>query len=799
VDYADRLRTLSRQDLEELLARRSETFVLAGRSRVGYADLAGLLAQPYGTRRAIESLDRFHAQVLQLACVGGGRLEPGFAEQQGLDPGLLPQAAAELARWGLGFAVGRALEVPRCVLAAVTDPGRLGPPLGGLLDGQRLEEVRAMAAALGLVPLQRRKAELIERVVERMGDESFVREMVAGAPHRAALILEALRSGGGSRSWTDLAREVPTIFTDRGSMYSLRPAADGIPWLRLRALVLGIEWDQRLVVPAEVELALRGTVFPTWEPAPPPLELAALESDRHPVELVSEVAWLLDLWGRAPVSLLQSGDLGARECQRAAKTLGLPPTAVRFLASLVVWAGLVAVEEPPPVRARGRGRAPRRPPEPQPGRLVVVDEAAGQWRAMDTAQRWAALARPWWDAATQADEPTGLVLRELAALPEGRGALLPGLARRLAWRHPSQLPDADEAAAILLSTVATLHRLGVGAGPAGPVAGLSQLGRAILRGHPPERLAALFPAAESSCTVQADLRVIVAGPPDPALAAGLARMADLETSSPARVYRLSEGSLRRAIDDGMSAAEMAAFLSTRCRTGVPQNVAALIEDVGRRHGRLRVGTAALYLQADDPALLAEVAANRRLRGLRVTLLAPTVAVIQGADEAAALEALRRAGYMPGLDRMTAEAAHPAARRRRAAPPRAAPTPDLTAAERRELAARLLERPESAATRPPRELGEDELLSGITVSGRGDVERLMRLAVRAGRVVEIEYRNQQSGSISTRVIEPRLAGDGTVVGWCRLRRDDRVFAFEGVSWARATGELIEHVGLGVEDR
>ena len=292
--------------------------------------------------------------------------------------------------------------------------------------------------------------------------------------------------------------------------------------------------------------------------------------------------------------------------------------------------------------------------------------------------------------------------------------------------------------------------------------------------------------------------MIVAGPPDPALAAGLARLADLETASPARVYRLSEGSLRRALDDGMGAAEIAAFLDTRCPTGLPQNVAALIEDVGRRHGRLRVGAAALYLQADDPALLAEVAANRRLRGLRVRLLAPTVAVVQGVDEAAALEALRRAGYMPGVDGRAAEPPRPAARRRRAAPAGPA-VPDLTATERRELAGRLMAARATAATTPARDLRDGELLSGVTVSRRGDIERLMRLAVRAGRVVEIEYRNQQSGSISTRVIEPRLAGDGTVVGWCRLRRDDRVFAFDGVQWARTTGEVIEHVGLGVEDR
>ncbi|HEY7199361.1 MAG TPA: helicase-associated domain-containing protein, partial [Candidatus Dormibacteraeota bacterium] len=709
MEYVDRLRMLPRPDLEELLNRRSETIVLASRSTLGYADLAGLLSQLLGTRAAIDSLDRFHGQVLDLAVIANGCLTPSFAEQQGLDPALLPEAAAELSRWGLGFLDGEDLVLPRCVLAAVDDPGHLGPPLMTLLEIQRADDIRLVATALGVPSSVRRKAELIERVAERLSDDDLVRALVAEAPPRAAEILDVLRQGGGVLSWTELAREVPDIFSDRvpTSLFGNRPdTSDGVGWLRVRGLVMSLDWDQRLAVPAEMELALRGRVFPTWEPDPPALDLVRMESDRHPVELVTEVTGLLDLWRRTPVTLLQSGDLGARECQRAARELGVPQIAVRFLASMAVWAGLVAVEEPP-ARARARGRAGRRGPDPLPGRLVVVEEAARAWRALDAAGRWAAVVKPWRNIVARTEEPTELALDELASLPEGHGAMVAGLVRRLAWRHPVRFPDAETAATVLGATVATLHRLGIGAGAAGPVAGISELGRAALRGASPDELVALFPPAEAECTVQADLRIIVAGPPEPALATALARLADLETSSPARVYRMSEASLRRALDDGMQAAEIAALLDTRCPTGLPQNVAALIEDVGRRHGRLRVGAAALYLQADDPVLLAEVAANRRLRGLRVTLLAPTVAVIQGADEATALETLRRAGYMPGVEREAPDAVRPAAARRRRPPPQApAPVaPDLTAGERRSLADRLLDSPAPARSGRPRELAD----------------------------------------------------------------------------------------------
>lgn len=799
MEYSERLRGLLSPDLEELLARRPETYALGSRSSVSYGDLAGLLAQPYGIRRAIESLDRFHAQVLELACLAGGFLEAEFAEDQGLAAELLPAAAAELARWGLGFPEGRGLWVPACAAGALPDPGGLGPPLRSLLENLTRADLTAIVRTLEVRPADMRKTDLMAAIAGHVSDHAVVRELVAGAPPKAQRILGALRAGRGGLAWPQLAAEVPDVHQERGLWYQpLRPALDGIAWLRARALVAWIEWDRRLLVPSEVELALRGRVFPSWEPEPPPLELVPLESHRHPADLVIDVEALLDLWRREPAVLLQSGDLGVRERRRAAATAGVSEGSVSFLTSLAMGAGLLGIElQPVARRPRGRGRTARRT-EPEPASLSVMEEALRAWRGRELPDRWSALVGPWLRVATQPSEPMRVVLDELAALPEGQGAVVAGLVRRLGWRRPGAFADAAEATGVVGSAVASLHGIGVGAGPAGPVAGIDALGRAALRGEGPTELAARFPAAEATCTVQADLRIIVAGPPEPALARGLARLADLETASVARVYRLSEASLRRALDGGLGAAEIAAFLRDRSPSGLPQNVVALVEDVGRRHGRLRVGRATLWLQADDEALLAEVAADRRLRGLRVNLLAPTVAVVQGADEAQVVDALRKAGYMPGVEDEPAPAApRKDARRQVPPPPRGAPR--LTALERHQLAERLLSSPRRAAPAPPARLDEDDLLSGITISGRDDVERLLRLAVRTGRAVEIEYRNGQSGTITRRVIEPLLAGDGVVSGWCRLRRADRVFAFDGVRWARALDEPVENVHLGLEER
>jgi len=414
-----------------------------------------------------------------------------------------------------------------------------------------------------------------------------------------------------------------------------------------------------------------------------------------------------------------------------------------------------------------------------------MDEAAADWRASGIAERWAALVGPWRHAVRETEPSMARAIDELAALPPGQGASPASMARLLAWRRPAVFADPEAAAGAVGSAAATLHRLGIGGGASGTVAGVSDLGRAALRGDGPELLAPLFPAMQSGCTVTGDLRIVVAGPPEPDLARVLSALADLEAASPARVYRLSEASLRRAMDGGMSAADMEDFLRARCATGLPQNVAALIEDVGRRHGRLRVGRAAVYLHTDDPALVAEVAANRRLRGLKLRVLAPTVAVVEGADERQAIDALRRAGYMPAADGEAMPARRPAGGRRTAPAVSVEPPPP----DHRELAERLL-----AGVRPPpraRALDDDGLRSGARVTRPADVERLLRLAVDGGLVVEVEYQNGQSGSITRRVIEPRLAGERGVVGFCRLRQDDRSFAFVGVRWARATGEVVQH--------
>ena len=165
----------------------------------------------------------------------------------------------------------------------------------------------------------------------------------------------------------------------------------------------------------------------------------------------------------------------------------------------------------------------------------------------------------------------------------------------------------------------------------------------------PSRAAAaldkLLPPPVDHLLVQADLTVVVPGPPEPGLAAELALVAEHESAGGASVYRVTPESVRRALDAGHTAADLQNMFTRRSRTAVPQSLTYMIDDVARRHGGLRLGAAGCYLRSEDKALLIEIAADRRLSELSLRSVAPTV-LISPYLVSRVLDELRAAGYAP---------------------------------------------------------------------------------------------------------------------------------------------------------
>ncbi|MGB7449390.1 MAG: helicase-associated domain-containing protein, partial [Ornithinimicrobium sp.] len=145
--------------------------------------------------------------------------------------------------------------------------------------------------------------------------------------------------------------------------------------------------------------------------------------------------------------------------------------------------------------------------------------------------------------------------------------------------------------------------------------------------------------------VQADLTAIAPGRLGPAVQSVMRLISDVESRGGATVHRITEASVRRALDAGWSADRLLTEIAAVSRTGVPQPLEYLVRDVARRHGVARVGTAACYVRSDDGALLDRVAADRGLALLRFRRLAPTV-LISPTPAATVVDVLREHDYAP---------------------------------------------------------------------------------------------------------------------------------------------------------
>ena len=161
-------------------------------------------------------------------------------------------------------------------------------------------------------------------------------------------------------------------------------------------------------------------------------------------------------------------------------------------------------------------------------------------------------------------------------------------------------------------------------------------------------MAKVLPEPINHFLLQADLTVIVPGPLERDLAEQLAAVATVESAGAAMVYRISEASIRRALDTGRTASELHGLFTRHSKTPVPQGLTYLIDDVARRHGQLRVGIAASFVRCEDAALLAQAVAAPATDQLEMRLLAPTVAVSQ-APISEVLAALREAGFAPAAE------------------------------------------------------------------------------------------------------------------------------------------------------
>ncbi|MGV9857769.1 helicase-associated domain-containing protein [Gordonia sp. NPDC003425] len=496
----------------------------------------------------------------------------------------------------------------------------------------------------------------------------------------------------------------------------------------------------------------------------------ALEAIRHATSILGALA-------ATPAAVLRSGALGVRELRRLAKVTGLDQKRLAFLIEILGHARLIDIgfPEPPPPGDRGE-------------QAFAPTNAADAWLHSAPERQWATLLDAWLTMprrAWQVGEPDRdgnaypalsselydataagqrhLVLATLAGSAPAAPFSIATVSALLAWLHPHQMRRLTTH--LIDETLSEARHLGVVAHHC-----LTSVGRLASSHTEAEGDSALVAAMRKALPepvdhflTQADLTLTVPGPMAADLAEQVELVADLESGGAASVYRVSESSVRRALDAGRTSSELLTLFTTRSRTPVPQSLTYLVEDVARRHGQLRVGIASSFIRCEDPTMLAAVLRSDAADHLALRALAPTVAV-SPSEVRDVIDRLREAGFAPAgedssgalVDLRDRGSRVSAARgRRHPVPRRSAPT----AEQLRSVVSRM--RSHDRATRAAPTAGTRS--APVRAVGGGEsATALIQLALRANRRLRIGYVDAH-GSASRHVVTPRILGAGQLVG------------------------------------
>lgn len=489
-----------------------------------------------------------------------------------------------------------------------------------------------------------------QATLEQDDDPDRIQHLLDGVDDAQRELLERLRDGSPVGRTRDAAPGTPPD----------RP----VPRLLAAGLLRQVD-DDTVILPRLVGQVLRGDLpgpsdLTPPQPSGPTTTVADVDGAAAgaALDVLREFELVLENLSAAPVPELRSGGLGVREVKRLTKATGIDDRRLALILEIAVAAGLVAAGEPDP-HPTGDGSS-----------YWAPTVAADRFLEAPPAQRWHTVASTWLELpsrpglvgergpdgkpyaalsdalfSTAAPLDRRLLLSMLADLPPGRGVDTDGAAHALQWLRPRWAARLQRApVAMLLAEAHTLGVVGRGA-LASPI-------RPLLDGAEPDgviaAMSAVLPAPIDHFLLQADLTVVVPGPLERELAEQLGGVATVESAGAAMVYRISEQSVRRALDTGRTASELHAMFARHSKTPVPQGLTYLIDDVARRHGQLRVGMASSFVRCEDPGLLAQAVARTSSETLELRLLAPTVAVSQS-PISDVLAALRSAGFAPAAE------------------------------------------------------------------------------------------------------------------------------------------------------
>ena len=689
--FADELRARSDESIAHLFAVRPDLL-----SPVP-TDLSALSARANSTpslMRALESLNKFQIEVLTSAST----LTQPFSKSELLSVSV-PEAGDELMRlWGaaLVYKDGTKFRLPGNLGQLIGDePAGLGPRSLKKIDFKALKDI----------------------------------------PSDSAAVLERLTWG-----------------PPRGQVGNIKAPGKPIGWL-LEHDYLAVMDSKTVVLPREVGMHLRnGKVFKEYSPVANSFKGTTRKQkdiDRAAIANISDfLRWCEELahnWSDEPPSALRSGGLGIRDLKRSADHLGVDENCVAFVAEVLYLGGLIVIDTDD---------------------QILPTNSFDIWMSRSLEERWSSLVSLW----LETSRVSGLVGKagEKNIAPLGPELDRAGIAsmRKVTLNILSENLESDPAIKNLQEIIAwqmpqrcnaeyiewTL-REAEWLGLTGQGA-LSEFGIAFLKGSDDFGVERALPKPVDHILIQADNSAIAPGPLTVELANMIGTIADIESRGGASVYRFSESSIRRGLDHGQTGEQIKDFLKKTSKTPVPQPLEYLINDVAKRHGRLRVGIAQSYIRCEDEGLLTQILHDKKLESLRFRKLAPQVLVCDF-EAGDVIATLREASYLPAAENASGILiSAPAIRRAksRPRPPRVlseTSTPNEIVIK---AAVRTLRTGEKASSHKPRE---------VPRTTANETLDLLHQYIEEQASLTIGYADT-NGGVSNRLIDPISISLGTLI-------------------------------------
>ena len=424
---------------------------------------------------------------------------------------------------------------------------------------------------------------------------------------------------------------------------------------------------------------------------------------------------------RNPARELAKGGVSLPDTKRLAHAMAVDPGSVATFLSLADSAGLACLE----------------------GGLWLPTERGTPWLQQPPGRRWAELAGAW-----------------VSALPFGVRRVLGSRSHAVwgdelrtytRWYYPA---GGEWIASRVADCARDAELLGVTAGGTSSTPGTLLLAEDE---SAEKAMTSRFPLGVETVYLQHDLSIVAPGPLAPHLDARLRTLADAESRTLASSYRISTGSVNRALAHGETAESLLGFLAQIAPTGIPQPVRYLIGEASARYGLLRVGplhdadvadaAGRSYLRTGHSNLLDMIRVDQNLPGLFLTRVAPD-RMISRLEPDVLFWALTDARYPVAAENERHEIV--ALRRQRIAKPRRREENDGLLA--------LLVRLKQQAAEAPDDADEAWL------------SRRLEVAIRNKSTVSVSV-SMPGGAVVDYLLQPASVGNG------RLRAHDRKSAIE----------------------